>query len=504
MSNSNRDDDGVMKIDVIGFLRTYGFRAMLWAVIAAGLVLVAGAVHLYWGQTVTRTSVLEFRPTFSGAAQGQYPNGLPFGSSDVAAGPIVDLVYDANKIEQYNCAREIFRGGFFVEQRSVQAAFLDAEYQGRLADTRLTSPERQRLQAEYEAKRDALPVQYRLVFVHPPTCDSIPQVVLTKAMTDVLNTWASESETKRGVLNHQVEVLTPAMLDVGVGVEGSRLLRADLLRTSLWRIVRNIEAVEGVPGAGLVRATGEQRLTFLEVRNKLIDLVRSRLEPLVVSAGQSLVRESLAWVTETLASAEREQAAAEGRASAYQTALRVYSGQATSAVANRATAPSSQTSPTDIQTLSPQIDGTFIDRIIEMSDANSVYRRQLTQQMVEAKVQAVSAQERVQYYQSLLRSVREPGRTPMSVEDIDAHLNDIVQQGKALTKQFNDLYLEFSRVALRSAPALYQSEKPVSTSAYRDFTSRELLIMVAGTFFATLVLAFGFLALRDRLRPATR
>jgi len=489
--------DAILGIDIVGMIRKYGRAVGASALLAALAVGAGGLAHYLWGQPVRRTSVLEFRPTFSRVAQGEYPNGLPFASSDVAAGPVVDLVFDSNNIQEY-CAREVFGSGFFVEQRSDQSAFLDAEYQSRLSDARITPVERQRLQAEYEAKRAALPVQFRLVFVKPRPCATIPQVVVTKAMTDVLTTWASESEMKRGVLNHQVEVLTPAMLDVGLGVEGSRLLRADLLRTGLIRIVQNVENVEGLPGAKLIRS-GPERLTFQEVANKLTDLVRSRLEPLVVSAGQSMVRESLTWVTETVASAERAQRAAEGRANAYQGALQEYSGVAQTAQANRVSAQSPGAGPSDVQTLSTQIDRTFIDRIVEMSEANTAFRQKLTGDMVTAKVAAVAAQERASYYRRLLEGLRESRGDQMPPADVDKRLADIVDQGKALTQQFNDLYDEFSRVSLRAAAAMYQTEKPVTTEVYREFTPRELLMLVVGTFFVTLLLAFGYFIVRDRL-----
>ena len=157
------------------------------------------------------------RPTFTGAGLGQYPNGLQFASSDVAAS------LRRNNIGEY-CAREVFRGRCFVEQRSDQSAFLAVEYQARLADARITGVERERLPAEYGAKRQARPLQYSLVFVKARPCAAIPQMVVAKAMTDVLTTWAFESETNRGVLNHQTEVLTPAALDVGLAQDGSRLL----------------------------------------------------------------------------------------------------------------------------------------------------------------------------------------------------------------------------------------------------------------------------------------
>ena len=492
-----RSDSVPEGIDVVSLIRTHGRRMVIVAVAMCLLVGVAGTAYLLL-QSARQISTLEFRPTFEGASEGKYPNGIAFSSSDVRAPQIVDLVFDANSIEEY-CSREVFRGGFFVEQRSDQSAFLDAEYVALLSDARITAVERQRLQAEYAAKRDALPVQFRLVFVKPRTCAAIPQVVVAKVMTDVLATWANESEAKRGVLNHQVQVLTPAMLDVGLGEEGSRLLRADLLRTALLRIVDNLDEVQKIEGAALVRY-GTGRLTFVEVQNKVIDLVRSRLEPLVASATQTMARDALSWVTETVASAERQQQAAEGRAAANREALQLYSGMGTPAQTGRSTqAQGTLNGSTDVQTLSPSIDSTFIDRIVEMSESNTTFRQELTRSMVAAANEAVDAAERAAYYRRLVQSLRAPGAVGLSTAEIDARLDAIVEQGKALTQQFNDLSDEFSRVSLRPASAMYQTEKPVTTEVSRGFTLRELVMLVAGAFFASLFLAFGFFVIRERL-----
>jgi len=501
--NSNQDDNtSAFDVNLLGVAKTHGRRILTLAAGATTVVALLAVAYMLLLQPVRRASVLEFRPTFDGAATGEYPNGLPFASTDVAAAPVIDLVYDGNLIAEY-CSREAFRGGFFVEQRSDESAFLDAEYQARLSDARITPVERQRLQSEYEAKRAALPVQFRLVFVKPRPCAAIPQVVVAKAMTDVLTTWANESETKRGVLNHQVEVLTPAMLDVGEGMESSRLLRADLLRTALLRIVANVDDVQEVPGAALIRY-GETRLTFMEVRNKLVDLVRSRLEPLVATAGQSMAREALAWVTETVASAEREQVAAAGKATANREALQLYSGMGQAARTGAAPMTPGTTGASDVQTLSPQIDSTFIDRIVEMSAANTSFRQELTRAMVAAAVEAVEAEERAAYYRRLLATLRSTSGVQLTPAEIDARLENIVAQGKELTRQFNELYLEFSRVSLRAAAALYQTDKPVTTEVYREFTPRGLLMLVFGVFFATLFLAFGFFVIRDRLAEEPR
>ena len=324
---------------------------------------------------------------------------------------------------------------------------------------------------------------------------------MAKAVTDVLTTWADESETKRGVLNQRVDVLTPSMLDIGEGMESSRLLRADLLRTALLRIVANVGEVQEIPGAGLIRY-GDTRLTFMEVRNKLVDLVRSRLEPLVATAGQSMAREALAWLTETVASAGREQVAAAGKATANREALQIYSGMTQTARTGVTSTTPRAAGASDVQTLSPQIDSTFIDRIVEMSAANTTFRQQLTTAMVDASVLAVEAEERASYYRSLRQAIRGTGGVQMAPAAIDARLEGIVTQGKELTRQFNELYLEFSRVSLRAAASMYQTEKPVTTEVSRDFTVWELLMLVVGAFLASLLFAFAYFVIRDRMAQA--
>lgn len=483
-------------LDLAGLVRRHGRPAARLAIASAAVVGLGALIYLFL-QPVSRIAILEFRPTFRGASQGEYPNSLPFGNNDVVAAPVVDSVYDSNSLADF-CSREAFRGGFFVEKRSDRSAFLDSDYQARLSDTRLTSVERERIQAEYEAKREALPTQFRLVFVKPPSCSAVPDAIVRKVMADVLATWAEQSETQRGVLNHQVEVLTPAIMDVGETEEASLLLRADLIRTALWNVVANIEKVTKIPGAALVRLK-PAGTTFAEVRNKVLDLVRARLEPLVASAGQSMVSQSTLWVSEAVASSEREQQAAEGRANAYLSALREYSGMAQTAQANRATAPAGGQA-SDVQTIWPQFDRTFIDRIVEMSQGNTVFRQELTESMIEATVASVEARDRASYYRRLQQALREPEGAQLTPAEVDARLDQIVTQAKTLVMDFTTLYEEFSRVSFRPAAAMYQTDKPVTTQASRDFSFAELTLLVFGIFVVTLLAAFGFFILRERLR----
>ena len=491
------------KIDWMGLMRAHGRFALIVAVSVAVVVAIVGGAYLKWGQPTLTVASLEFRPTFTGLQDMQYPNGLPFSPNDVTAGPIVDIVFDANNIGTV-CDREVFRAGFYVEQRSDQSIFLDLEYQSRLTEPRITMVERKALQEEHAAKRRALPLQYRLVFVVPQSCLALTPIVIEKVMVEMLATWASESDTKRGVLKHQIEVLTPATLDVKVDGPGGPLLRADLLRTALQRIIQNIEEVTELPGAVLIRLD-PGKVTFSEVQGKLTDLVESRLDPLVMTAGRSMVRQSSLWVQETVAAADRKQKGAEQKVKNFQEALRQYSGMPdpVGAVQQRPTSSGTAPGGGSVPGTTPALDNSFINRIIELSDANVRFRQKLTESMVEAQTEAVAEAQRASYYRRLLETATTPGSNG-EPELWDAQLDAIVATGKELTRQFGALYDEFSRVALRASASIYEARKPVTLDTTQQFKRRSLLNLVLIAFAGTLALTFGFFALRSRWKPEPR
>ena len=472
-----------------------------WSFGLTVVVAALGATYLFWLQPTRSVSTLDFRPTFAGAEADLYPNGLVFSASDIAAQPILDIIYETNNIQDY-CPREVFRGGFFVEQWSSQAQFLELEYAALLSNQGLSAVDRGRLELEYEARYDALPLQFRLTYVHPLECALIPQVLVAKSLADVLSTWASESETKRGVLAIQVSVLSPSIMDVGEGLGSLHFLRADLLRTSLLRILVNVEEVLRLPGSDVVRVESDAG-GFAEIHAKLTDLVESIVAPLVITAGRSMSTEAVAFITEHILTAERAQTAAQGQSAAYRDALREYSGVALSADADRASAQLANTSSSDMQTLQPQIDRTFIDRIVDMSEGSTTFRQELTEEMVDRTVLAVDSEARANYYRQLLSSMTGGRQGQIADADLEARLNQVADQGKQLISQFNELYLEFSQVSLRTASALYQTDSPVFTQILRTFTMRTYVLLVTVTFFSVFFLAFAAYLIRNLLKTSS-
>jgi hypothetical protein len=237
------------------------------------------------------------------------------------------------------------------------------------------------------------------------------------------------------------------------------------------------------------------------VKARFEDLVQARLDPLVVTAGAGVSRDSIQWVQESLRVATMQRDAAQARADAVLNALQVYSGSTGVAPSN---APQGR-STTDVQTVTPMLDKSFIDKIVELSSANTSYRQGLTTQLVDASVDAVQYKTVVQHYQSLLDTLtRGAVTTPFSPQEVAKRLDDIIAEAKEYTKQFDALYDEYGRVAFRPAAQMYRVEEPMQAEVIQTFSLRNVaLIVLAALLLAPILLAIAALV-HFRLRELAR
>ncbi len=496
-TNLEDEQDGV---SIVGLLKPIWAHRRLLVVTTLSmtvLAIVLSGIHYLW-QPVRWTVSLEFRPTFQGAELGRYPNTLPFAPSDITDPSVLDQVFDANKIQDF-CTRTEFRSAFFIEQRSSELELIDSDYQARLADTRLTAVDRQRLMDEYRARRATAPLQYGVTFIRPAACRTLPAAVAVKMLDDVLLTWAGDAESRRGVLKQRVRVLSPNVFDISAIGKESLFVRANLVWTNIDRVIRNIAEVETFPGAELIRF-GDQRVSLAEIRAKMEDLQHAHLEALMTSVGADRDRESVRWVEDALATATSQQQVAQNRARINLDALREYSGVVPQANPQRSEGQRPQGAP-DVQSLTPQIDRTFIDRLVEMSKENITFRQELTRAMVKATLDAVEYESAVNHYKQLLATLKSGGSSS-SGADLGSRLSEIVKAAKELTAQFNGLSDEWSRVSLRAAGAMYRTEKPGAIAVARPFTLATYATAIALVFFITLFIAMLIALVHTQLLPA--
>jgi hypothetical protein len=479
--------------------RVYAHRWLIsrGTLAATAITMIVGGLYFLMQPTVW-TAAIEFRPAFEGADLGQYPNKLPFLPSDVTDPSVIQQVFLNNHVGDF-CQLSPFQAGFAVAEGSTELQVLDLDYLARLSDTKLTGIERQRLQDEYVARRKSAPIHYRVTFARPPECAKLPPAIALKALEEVLEVWASDADSKRGVTKLHVALLSPNAFDLGSVDSDSLLIRADLIRTTLSHLLISAQDIALLPGSELVRF-GPKRESLIEIRDALSNLIQAHLDPLVALAGRGLGVESMRWVSESLATANTSHDAAVQKLMGIQTALREYAGTSTTPPTGGGVGMQKPGSPGDVQTISPQIDATFIDRIVAMSGPNQKFREELTRKMLEASAEAIEAGRTVEHYKQLLASLSSVSGSQMKESDVKARLDQISAEGRALATDLSGFYDEFSRVSLRVGSALYQLTQPEQSVTIRAFTLRSLGELVVIVFGLTLILLTLGCLVADRLR----
>jgi hypothetical protein len=499
MSEPQFEQDGGLRIDLVGFLRRHGWTLLVIPALATLVVALVAGVYLVWLQPVRLMSVLEFRPRFADRA---YPNGTPFALSDITNRTILDVVYDTNDLKDY-CSRDKFASGFHADELSTRRELLDLDYRLRIEDE-FVPEQRQRLRDEWDSRVAALPFNLRLVFVQSEACAGLPDFVLRKTMTEVLTLWGQDSDIRRGVLAMSIPVVTPTMVAAADDDSLHPLLRLDGLRSVILEVGAVLDAVLAMPTSATVQVEGSPA-TFLELRVAL-ERLKWRVDSLMMRVGAGSPREEVVrWAQDMAESTQRDLEGFRGREAAYKMALREFSGDIGTARAGGITGTgigtlgeSAQLSP-----ITPQLDQSFVERLIQMSVFSHPLREQLAMRLTEAALASQSLLPKALFYQSLAGAVLVSG-SQMPAALLDADLKANMATATALIARLAVLRAEHNAVAYRPAASMFALESPVMTQVEREFSTADLwTLMVTVFFFVFLTVAIWALAV-DYLQASQR
>jgi len=443
---------------------------------------------------------LEFQLIFDGVDAGEYPNGLPFSRGDLIAAPILEEVYDANDLERYFSYYE-FKNKVFILEGNRALELLGFEYQGKLSANGLTPVVRNQLEEEYLQKREGLHIaQYSLNFVQAGSLTSLPDVLMSKVLNDILATWAAQAVTRRGVLKYQVGLFTADALRDELATSDDYLVRADVLHGKVRRIVESVGELETLPGASTLAVEGVGK-SFTEIRVEMEDLVRYRLEPLIEQlVTNSLVTEQgKSYVSTRHVQISRNRRVAKEREVSLESALRLYRYEQ-DAPGSRSVAEDRggalTTDEIGTTTLIPQMGDSFLDRIIGLAteSANLLFRQNLTIQMLEAKEETarlIDEQLFLDWLKQLLTvpdSNRRGDRDPELVAVMEARLSRVSAAVVEALDQANTLYTELSTQNLNPRTNLFTITNPFTVTTLRSTSLRKLGLYGLVVFMASLLL----------------
>ena len=93
-------DEGISLWPMI--MKLWGFRRVIQLAFAGALgVFLLGLAFAYVWYPNQKTAQIGFRLLFEGADKGEYPNGTPFGPSDITSTPILEQVYKTNSVDMF-------------------------------------------------------------------------------------------------------------------------------------------------------------------------------------------------------------------------------------------------------------------------------------------------------------------------------------------------------------------------------------------------------------------
>src|SRR5579864_1046174 len=144
-------------ISISHFMRVIRrYRALillsLSAVMLAYLII---AVAMVLFSPSEQVSFQPFRLDFEGAGRGEYPNKSKFNIADIINGPILSRVWSDDQLGEY-VSFGAFSRAVYVLESNQEYEDLAAEYQAKLADPKLTQVDRERLQQEFDLRRQSI------------------------------------------------------------------------------------------------------------------------------------------------------------------------------------------------------------------------------------------------------------------------------------------------------------------------------------------------------------
>lgn len=475
------------------FSGLWRYRVTIFVSLVVSCLLAFSALIFVYVTTPDRQAAsLPFRMLFEGAEQDQYPNGLKFDPSDVVAVPVLQQVYARNALQQYLTFSE-FKGALFVAETNSALSLLDKEYEQKLSNSKLSTVERQALEIEFHEKRLGLRNEsYELNLHHYSGLFAIPTTVLDKALKDILSTWATMADEQKGVFKYRIPVYTRNILPANLLDTQDYIVSIDIFDSKISMIFENLDRVSQLPGARVVRV-GEGSIGLSEIYSNLNDTRQFKLEPLVGlirSTGLSKNAELASLYLENqLFQLQLDQREAQEKIKVLENSLNFYLEKSQRATAQSMGIGSQQASNNGAlsTTYIPQFGDSFLDRIVEMStQGNDVqFRQEIATRIVEEGLKVAGIDKKVQYYNSLIETMRKNSNGDSKHLEIVALIKTRFTEIEAdiLTSldQMNAIYFSISKNNLRPQTELYVITDPITVEQYKTFFNKK--VVLAGVLF---------------------
>ncbi|HEX7190358.1 MAG TPA: hypothetical protein VF381_02195 [Thermoanaerobaculia bacterium] len=502
-----RDDDPIEEpVSVSRFVNVYrGYSKTIYLSLCAVAILYGiVALVIYFTAPSVRVISQPFSLDFKHAEDGKYPNGEAFSVNEIVAEPILSGVYKETHMNEYMSFRD-FVGSVYISEANPEYEKLLRQYQPRLSDPKLTNAERQQVEKDFEEKKASLKKNlYSLNFTNPRGVKEIPQEIVKRALSTILARWADWAQAEGRVTSYDATILSPSVLDDTPRT--NQIIAIRILIKRLAQVLHNIDELALLPSADVAR-TPTDHLSLAELRIKIEDLIRFRLEPEVATARAMSAPadpETLRFAQTQLEYDQRQLQSYQDRVSAVRDALALYTSQRTVSFdgpSQTRTTNQAGTSPQRQETVMPQVSDTFIDRMAQLlnQSADVQYRQRMVTELRRIQNDMTPIQEAVRYDQQMVRELGTPLPAATTSKNVAADVEDVRNDAKLLVGKVNDIYQVMSR-NLNPETYLFTKTSAPTTYVMRDLSLSMLALIGVLVMLVAVPVIFIFCLLHNRVR----
>jgi hypothetical protein len=475
-------------------------RVMVFTFIAIVLAYVGIILIVYARQPQERVASIGVRLTFEGAEQDRFPNGTKFSSAEIVSTPVLSEVFRRNELQRYASFQD-FKDSMFVLQANADLELLSYEYQTKLSDSRIGPVDRVRLEEEFRKKRDSLKsAQLSVNFRRSERLLKMPVVLLNKVLQDTLSTWAQQAAQRKGIVRYDIPVLSNNVLKKDFLAAEDFVIAVDILRSTIERILKSVEDIEKIPGAGSIRY-GEQQVGLADVRAHLEDLLRFKVQPLlgeirVAGLSRNPNRMDL-YFEGRLYETQAALAATEERVTTLQEALRTYQQKGGDA----GLTPGDSGRGTSV---TPQLSESFIDKLVDLSRQSNdiVYRQDLTDRIIDAGMATAELKKQVGYYDAMRKAFTgvRGGTNPRAEADVASKTSHVSDQIGHAVDQIQAIYKLIAEQNLNPDTVLYTVTSPFIVRATSALTLRTVLLYLLITLLVSAIVVPALCLAHDYFR----
>ncbi|PYQ61254.1 MAG: hypothetical protein DMF58_05500 [Acidobacteria bacterium] len=371
----------------------------------------------------------------------------------------------------------------FVLESNRQYELLAAEYLAKLADPKLSPIDRERLQREFELKAQSIAKnEYSINLDRRAGRRFIPEPLARKIILDILNDWADFAVNQQHVIAYQVSVLSPEVLNPSAMEQNDLIAAIEVLRSKANRVINNVLKIERLPGAMLAR-TPQDRLSLEEVRIRLDEIMRFRLEPLLAaglhSSGLTSDRAAtLRFLESQLAYDQRQLESAQRVADSVRDSIAMYAQPSATETTSSAGAVKMPEQAKAGEAVMPQLSDSFLDRLVAMSGraTDAKYRQALVDDFRKATADTIPLKQAVAYDTSVLEELRKSSAgSALNPATVRSEIDQTRTEVGGLIDKMNELFQIVSRNMTPSAQ-LFTLTGPPTTRTLRSLSAQRIAL----------------------------